>query len=206
MEYNLIWYLTVTNCTFTSNTNYGISNGTTGIVTATNCTFTSNSSYDVYNSLGTITLHCNTYTSGTAKLDNCTEGSCPATLTTTLTSSKTTMSTSDTATLTATVLDNTTAISGITVTFKEGTTVLGTSTTNSSGVARYSYTPKSEGSKVITATTTATSTYSSSTSSSVTITVSSYLFYAPASSDRTSSYESYISLRISGIFRNNNLQ
>jgi hypothetical protein len=67
------------------------------------------------------------------------------------------MSTSDTAILTATVLDNTTAISGITVTFKEGTTVLGTSTTNSSGVARYSYTPKSEGSKVITATTTATS-------------------------------------------------
>ena len=174
-----------TNCTFISNDEGGVESYGVGTLTVTNCTFTSNGSYDVANiEIGTTILHCNTYTSGTAKLAGCTEGSCPATLTTTLTSSKTTMSTSDTATLTATVLDNTTAISGITVTFKEGTTTLGTGITNSSGVATYSYTPSSAGSKVITATTTATSIYPSSTSSSVTITVvAAYIYVSTTGND-----------------------
>ena len=44
-----------------------------------------------------------------------------------------------TATLTATVTENEAPVSGVSVSFKQGDTVLGSSTTNSSGVATYTY-------------------------------------------------------------------
>lgn len=99
--------------------------------------------------------------------------------TTTLTSNKASMITSDSATLTATVKDSSNnLLSGIIVEFFNGNSSLGTATTNSSGVATKTFSSTTNQTAVVTATTTATDTYSSSTSSSVTITVSSYL-YAP---------------------------
>ena len=71
----------------------------------------------------------------------------------------------------ATVKQNNTGINGVTVTFKDGNTILGTGTTNSSGVATYTLTGLAVGSHSITAVASETDTTSSSTSSASTLTV-----------------------------------
>ena len=74
-------------------------------------------------------------------------------------------------TASATVTSTGSGVSGLTVTFKDGTTSLGTATTNSSGVATYTLSGLSVGSHSITAVVTATDTYETSTSSASTLTV-----------------------------------
>ena len=74
-------------------------------------------------------------------------------------------------TATATVTSSSTGVNGLTVSFKDGNTVLGTSTTNSNGVATYSLSGLSVGSHTITAVVTETDVYSSSTSTGSTLTV-----------------------------------
>lgn len=71
----------------------------------------------------------------------------------------------------ATVTSAGSGVSGLTVTFYDGSTSLGTGTTNSSGVATYTLSGLSVGSHSITATVTATDTYDTSTSSASTLTV-----------------------------------
>ena len=75
-------------------------------------------------------------------------------------------------TATATVTSGGTGVNGLTVTFKDGNTTLGTGTTNSSGVATYTLSGLSVGSHSITAAVGATDTYDGSTSSASTLTVS----------------------------------
>jgi len=70
-----------------------------------------------------------------------------------LTVDETTVDVGDTITLTATVSDNHgDSVSGVTVTFKNGATTLGTASTNSSGVATYNYTTTAGGVLSLTAT------------------------------------------------------
>ena len=71
----------------------------------------------------------------------------------------------------ATVTSGGAGVSGLTVTFYDGSTSLGTGTTNSSGVATYTLSGLSVGSHSITAVVTATDTYDTSTSSASTLTV-----------------------------------
>lgn len=75
-------------------------------------------------------------------------------------------------TFTATLLDNElSGVSGVTITFKDGTTTLGTGTTNSSGVATYTTSSLASGSHSITAVFAGNSSYTASTSSAVSVTV-----------------------------------
>ena len=71
----------------------------------------------------------------------------------------------------ATVTSGGSGVSGLTVTFYDGSTSLGTGTTNGSGVATYTLSGLAVGSHSITATVTATDTYDTSTSSASTLTV-----------------------------------
>ena len=71
----------------------------------------------------------------------------------------------------ATVTSSGSGVSGLTVTFYDGTTSLGTATTNGSGVATYTLSGLGVGSHSITAVVTATDTYDTSTSSASTLTV-----------------------------------
>ena len=70
----------------------------------------------------------------------------------TLTSNKNTLSAydSETATLTATYTENSVGVSGKTITFKKGSTILDTKTTNSNGVATYDYNADGSGDVTIT--------------------------------------------------------
>ena len=75
-------------------------------------------------------------------------------------------------TFTATLLDNElSGVSGVTITFKDGTSTLGTGTTNSSGVATYTTSSLTAGSHSITAVFAGNSSYTGSTSSAVSVTV-----------------------------------
>ena len=74
-------------------------------------------------------------------------------------------------TATATVTSSSSGVSGLTVTFYDGSTSLSTATTNSSGVATYTLSGLGVGSHSITAVVTATDTYDTSTSSASTLTV-----------------------------------
>ena len=75
-------------------------------------------------------------------------------------------------TFTATLLDNElSGVSGVTITFKDGTSTLGTGTTNSSGVATYTTSGLASGSHSITAVFAGNSSYTASTSSAVSVTV-----------------------------------
>ena len=89
----------------------------------------------------------------------------------TVTSSSSTLVLDGTVTISATLKDSSNvAISGATVTFKEGTTTLGTGTTNSSGIATYTYTGTTTGSHTVSGVYGGDSTYASSTGS-VSVTV-----------------------------------
>ena len=84
----------------------------------------------------------------------------------TVTSSSATLVLDGTVTISATLKDSSNvAISGATVTFKEGSTTLGTGTTNSSGVATYTYTGATTGSHTVSGVYGGDSTYASSTGS-----------------------------------------
>ena len=93
--------------------------------------------------LGTHTYHVeyegdSTYASATSSNVSVVCGVTPAPTTVTITSDKSTVTTGGTVTFTATVLDqNDDPLSGETVTFKRGPTVLGTDTTDASGEATY---------------------------------------------------------------------
>lgn len=81
-------------------------------------------------------------------------------------------------TFTATLLDNElSGVSGVTITFKDGTTTLGTGTTNSSGVATYTTSSLTSGSHSITAVFAGNSSYTASTSSAVSVTVLSHNYH-----------------------------
>ena len=81
-------------------------------------------------------------------------------------------------TFTATLLDNElSGVSGVTITFKDGTTTLGTGTTNSSGVATYTTSSLASGSHSITAVFAGNSSYTASTSSAVSVTVLSHNYH-----------------------------
>ena len=69
-----------------------------------------------------------------------------------LTLSASTISIGGTVTVTATVTEDESPVSGVSVSFKQGDTVLGSSTTNSSGVATYTYTGAEVGTYTIRAT------------------------------------------------------
>lgn len=79
-------------------------------------------------------------------------------------------------TATATVTSGGNGVNGLTVTFKDGFTTLGTSTTNSSGVATYTISGLNAGNHSITAVVTENSTYAASTSSAVTLTVNNHSY------------------------------
>ena len=79
-----------------------------------------------------------------------------------------TVSVGEAVTCTATVLDDDTPVSGVSVSFYDGTTSLGTGTTNSSGVATYTTSSLSAGSHSLSAE------YDDSTSNVVTVTVVAY--------------------------------
>lgn len=79
-------------------------------------------------------------------------------------------------TATATVTSGGNGVNGLTVTFKDGSTTLGTSTTNSSGVATYTISGLNAGNHSITAVVTEDSTYAASTSSAVTLTVNNHSY------------------------------
>ena len=79
-------------------------------------------------------------------------------------------------TATATVTSGGNGVNGLTVTFKDGSTTLGTSTTNSSGVATYTISGLNAGNHSITAVVTENSTYAASTSSAVTLTVNNHSY------------------------------
>ena len=79
-------------------------------------------------------------------------------------------------TATATVTSGGSGVNGLTVTFKDGSTTLGTGTTNSSGVATYTVSGLSAGNHSITAVVTENSTYAASTSSAVTLTVNNHSY------------------------------
>lgn len=87
------------------------------------------------------------------------------TITVALSLSSSTVTLGNSVTLTATVLDDETPVTGETVTFKAGSTTLGTGTTNSSGIATYSYTTNTAGTLSLTAS------YDRVTSTPVTLTV-----------------------------------
>ena len=74
-------------------------------------------------------------------------------------------------TLTGTIKYNNTGINGLAVTFKEGTTTVGTGTTNSSGIATCTVSDLAVGSYSFTATSEETEMYTSATSSSASVTV-----------------------------------
>ena len=94
----------------------------------------------------------------------------------TVTSSSSTLVLDNTVNISATLKDSSNAaISGATITFKEGTTTLGTSTTNSSGVATYTYTGASVGDHTINAGFAGDSTYASSTGN-VSVTVTDHVY------------------------------
>lgn len=79
-------------------------------------------------------------------------------------------------TATATVTSGGNGVNGLTVTFKDGSTTLGTSTTNSSGIATYTISGLNAGNHSITAVVTENSTYAASTSSAVTLTVNNHSY------------------------------
>ena len=79
-------------------------------------------------------------------------------------------------TATATVTSGGNGVNGLTVTFKDGSTTLGTSTTNSSGVATYTISGLNAGNHSITAVVTENSTYAASTSSAVSLTVNNHSY------------------------------
>ena len=79
-------------------------------------------------------------------------------------------------TATATVTSGGNGVNGLTVTFKDGSTTLGTSTTNSSGVATYTISGLNAGNHSITAVVTENSTYAASASSAVTLTVNNHSY------------------------------
>ena len=79
-------------------------------------------------------------------------------------------------TATATVTSGGNGVNGLTVTFKDGSTPLGTATTNSSGVATYTISGLNAGNHSITAVVTENSTYAASTSSAVTLTVNNHSY------------------------------
>ena len=84
----------------------------------------------------------------------------------TVTSSSSTLVLDGTVTISAALKDSSNvAISGATITFKEGSTTLGTGTTNSSGVATYTYTGATTGSHTVSGVFGGDSTYASSTGS-----------------------------------------
>lgn len=84
----------------------------------------------------------------------------------TVTSSSSTLVLDGTVTISATLKDSSNvAINGATITFKEGSTTLGTGTTNSSGVATYTYTGATTGSHTVSGVFGGDSTYASSTGS-----------------------------------------
>ena len=94
----------------------------------------------------------------------------------TVTSSSSTLVLDNTVTISATLKDSSNAaISGATITFKEGTTTLGNSTTNSSGVATYTYTGASVGDHTINAGFAGDSTYAGSTGN-VSVTVNNHSY------------------------------
>lgn len=94
----------------------------------------------------------------------------------TVTSSSSTLVLDNTVNISATLKDSSNAaISGATITFKEGTTTLGNSTTNSSGVATYTYTGASVGDHTINAGFAGDSTYASSTGN-VSVTVTDHVY------------------------------
>lgn len=79
-------------------------------------------------------------------------------------------------TATATVTSGGNGVNGLTVTFKDGSTTLGTSTTNSSGVATYTISGLNAGNHSITAVVAENSTYAASTSSAVSLTVNNHSY------------------------------
>lgn len=79
-------------------------------------------------------------------------------------------------TATATVTSGGNGVNGLTVTFKDGSTTLGTSTTNSSGIATFTISGLNAGNHSITAVVTENSTYAASTSSAVTLTVNNHSY------------------------------
>lgn len=79
-------------------------------------------------------------------------------------------------TATATVTSGGNGVNGLTVTFKDGSTTLGTGTTNSSGVATYTVSGLSAGNHSITAVVSETSTYATSTSSAASLTVNNHSY------------------------------
>lgn len=94
----------------------------------------------------------------------------------TVTSSSSTLVLDGTVTISATLKDSSNvAISGATITFKESDTTLGTGTTNSSGVATYTYTGTSVGSHTVVGVYDGDSTYASSTGN-VSLTVSDHSY------------------------------
>ena len=79
-------------------------------------------------------------------------------------------------TATATVTSGGNGVNGLTVTFKDGSTTLGTGTTNSSGVATYTVSGLSAGNHSIMAVVSETSTYATSTSSAASLTVNNHSY------------------------------
>lgn len=79
-------------------------------------------------------------------------------------------------TATATVTCGGNGVNGLTVTFKDGSTTLGTSTTNSSGIATFTISGLNAGNHSITAVVTENSTYAASASSAVSLTVNNHSY------------------------------
>ena len=86
-------------------------------------------------------------------------------ITVSLTTSSATVTVGDSVTLTATILDNSVPVDDVEVTFKQAGNLIGTSNTNSSGVATFTYTPNNIGVQGLTAS------YSNIISDSVSLTV-----------------------------------